>query len=83
LYWDLSGIPPLLIYTGSDEFLGDDSRCLAAKAEAAGVDITSRIGKGLFNCCPACSPIVHKSKQAMDEIFGFIKTQIGKRCWTL
>jgi acetyl esterase/lipase len=40
LYADLHGLPPLLIEMGSEEMLRDDSVRLAAKARAAGVDVT-------------------------------------------
>jgi epsilon-lactone hydrolase len=77
LYGDLSGLPPLLIYTGSDELLRDDSTRFAAKARDAGVDVTLRIGAGLFHCYPACSPLFPEAKQAMSEICTFIKMHAG------
>lgn len=40
LYADLHSLPPLLIEMGSEEMLRDDSVRLAAKAKAAGVDVT-------------------------------------------
>jgi acetyl esterase/lipase len=40
LYGDLAGLPPLLLQCGSEEMLRDDSVRLAAKAKAAGVDVT-------------------------------------------
>jgi acetyl esterase/lipase len=39
LYADLHGLPPLLIHVGEDETLLDDSRRLAERARAAGVEI--------------------------------------------
>jgi acetyl esterase/lipase len=39
LYADLHGLPPLLIHVGEDETLLDDSRRLAERARAAGVDV--------------------------------------------
>src|SRR6185503_11421591 len=40
LYGDLTSLPPLLLQCGSEEMLRDDSVRLAAKAKAAGVDVT-------------------------------------------
>ena len=37
---DLKGLPPIYIQTGADETLLDDSRRLAERARAAGVDVT-------------------------------------------
>jgi len=50
----------------------DDSTRFAARARAAGVDVTLRIGEGIFHCYPACSPLFPEAKQAMDEICAFI-----------
>jgi acetyl esterase/lipase len=43
LYADLDGLPRLLVQVGSDEILLDDSRRLAERADAAGVDVTIEI----------------------------------------
>ena len=43
LHADLSGLPPLLIHVGSEEVLLDDSRKLAERCEAAGVEATLEV----------------------------------------
>lgn len=78
LYGDLQGLPPLLIYAGEDETLCDDSVRFAAKARDAGVDVTLRIGEGMFHCYPAMAPLFPEATQAMNEICTFINTNIGK-----
>lgn len=78
LYGDLHGLPPMLIYVGGEETLLDDSIRFAEKARAAGVDVTLRVGEGLFHCYPACAPLFPEATQAMNEICAFIKTHIGK-----
>ncbi|PKM82150.1 MAG: alpha/beta hydrolase [Firmicutes bacterium HGW-Firmicutes-14] len=78
LYGDLHGLPPMLIYVGGDETLRDDSVRFAEKAKAAGVDVTLRVGEGMFHCYPACAPLFPEATRAMDEICGFIKTHTGK-----
>lgn len=78
LYGDLQGLPPILIHAGGDEVLRDDSTRFAQKAKDAGVDVTLKIGDGLFHCYPVCAPIFPEATQAMDEIFAFIKAHIGK-----
>lgn len=77
LFGDLRGFPPLLIYAGGDETLLSDSTRFAEKAEAAGVNVTLHVGKGLFHCYPACSPLFPEAKQAMDEICAFLKMHCG------
>jgi len=77
LYGDLQGLPPLLIHVGSDEVLLDDSVRFAEKAKDAGVEVTLKVGEGMFHCFPVCAPLFPEAKQAMDEICKFIKTHIG------
>lgn len=77
LYGNLQGLPPLLIYAGEEEILCDDSIQFAAKAKDAGVDITLRIGKGMFHCYPAVAPLFPEATEAMNEICNFINTSIG------
>lgn len=77
LYGDLHGLPPLLIYTGDDETLRDDSTRFAEKAKAAGVKITMKIERGMIHCYPLLPPFIPEARQAMAEICTFIKTNLG------
>lgn len=77
LFGDLRGLPPLLIFAGSDEVLRDDSVRFAAKARQAGVDVTLRVGEGLFHCYPACAPLFPEATRAMDEIRAFVAAHLG------
>jgi acetyl esterase/lipase len=76
LYGDLHGLPPVLIYVGSDEILRDDAVCFAEKARAAGVDVTLREGKGLFHCYPVCAPLFPEATHAMEEMCAFIRMHL-------
>jgi epsilon-lactone hydrolase len=78
LYGDLHGLPPILIHVGSDEVLRDDSIRFAEKAKNAGVDVTLKVGEGMFHCFPVCAPLFPEATRAMDEICAFIKTHLGK-----
>ncbi|MDD3023938.1 MAG: alpha/beta hydrolase fold domain-containing protein, partial [Syntrophomonadaceae bacterium] len=73
LFGQLHGLVPLLIYVGGDETLLDDSIRFAEKAQAAGVDVTLKIGKGLFHCYPAMAPLFPEASRAMEEISNFIR----------
>jgi len=77
LYGDLYGLPPLLIYAGEDETLCDDSVRFAEKAKDAGVEVTLRIGEGMFHCYPAMSPLFPEATKAMNEICSFINKYMG------
>lgn len=77
LFGELHGLPPMLIYVGGHETLLDDSTRFAEKARAAGVDVTLRIGEGLFHCYPACSPMFPEAKTAMAEICDFVRSRLA------
>ena len=77
LFGDLSGLPPLLMYAGGDEMLRDDSTRFADRARQAGVDVTLRVGEGLFHCYPACAPMFPEATQAMAEICAFARRVTG------
>ncbi|GBF34401.1 6-hexanolactone hydrolase [Desulfocucumis palustris] len=78
LYGDLHGLPPILIYTGEDDELLDDSILFAEKAAAADVDVTLKVGRGMVHCYPLLPSFIPEARQAMEEICTFIKTRIGK-----
>ncbi|MFM8319795.1 MAG: alpha/beta hydrolase [Chloroflexota bacterium] len=73
LYGDLRGLPPLLIYVGDYETLRDDATRFAAKAQAAGMDVTLRIGAQMIHCYPLLAPMFPEATQALDEICEFIR----------
>lgn len=67
---DLSGLPPLLIQVGGKEVLLDDSRMVAARADAAGVPVRLSVAPGLWHvyhlsACP-------EADAAIEEISRFV-----------
>ncbi len=77
LYGDLHGLPPLLIQVGEYETLLDDSTRFAAKAEAAGVDVTLRVGEKMIHCYPLLAPLFPEATQALAETCQFIRTRLN------
>lgn len=77
LHGELRELPPILIYVGADELLRDDSTRFTQKAKDAGVDVTLKIGEGMFHCYPACSPLFPEAKLAMEHICDFVRTHLG------
>ena len=77
LYGDLAGLPPVLIYAGDHDVLFDDSTRFVAKAQAAGVAATLRVGEGLFHCYPACGSLFPEAEQAMHEICAFMNAHLN------
>lgn len=78
LYGELHGLPPIFINIGDYDTMLDDSTRFAAKAKAAGVDITLVIGHKMVHCYPLMAPMFPEATQALDEVCGFIKKCLGK-----
>lgn len=79
LYGDLYGLPPILILSGEDDELIDDSIRFADKAKAAGVDITLKVGERMVHCYPLLPSFIPEARQAMDEINAFTNRHIGRQ----
>ncbi len=77
LYGELKGLPPLMIFAGEDETLCDDAVRFAEKEKNAGVEVALKVGKGMFHCYPAMSPLFPEARQAMDEISLFIRNNLA------
>jgi epsilon-lactone hydrolase len=76
LFGDLHKLPPVSIWVGGDETMLDDSVAYAAKARAAGVDVTLKVWEGMFHCFPLMAPLFPESTQALAEIGTFIKLHL-------
>lgn len=76
LYGDLHGLPPLFISIGTSETMLDDSLRFAEKAQAAGVDVTLKIGEGMVHCYPLLAPLFPEATEALDEVCSFIKKHL-------
>jgi acetyl esterase/lipase len=89
LFGELRGLPPLLMFVGTDEGGLDDSLRFAEKAKTAGVDVRLIVGEGQVHCYPLLPDFIPESKQAMTEIKTFIhkhlqaaaaKARVGEIC---
>lgn len=78
LYGDLHGLPPLLMFAGNDEMFRDDAIRFAEKAKAAGVDVKLTVSEGQIHCYPLLPDFIPESKQAMDDIFAFMRLHLSK-----
>jgi acetyl esterase/lipase len=77
LYADMQGLPPLLIHVGSDEIMLDDSRRVAERAKAAGVEVTLEVWEGLWHVFHVFAYRLPEGKQAIEKVGLFIRKKMG------
>lgn len=75
LFADLAGLPPLLLQVGSDETLLSDSTMLAARAEAAGVEVELEVADGMWHVWQFLAPMLPESRTALDRAAAFIQSR--------
>ena len=74
LYAELAGLPPLMIHAGSYEILLDDSRRLAERARAAGVDVSMQTWPVVPHVWQLFS--MPETGQSMDAAANFLKGKL-------
>jgi acetyl esterase/lipase len=72
LYADLKGLPPLFMQVSSTEVLLDDSRRVADKARAAGVDIDFEIWRKMPHVWQLWAPFIPEARRALDLAARFV-----------
>ncbi|CAG9237889.1 6-hexanolactone hydrolase [Paraburkholderia caribensis] len=72
LYAELKGLPPLFMQVGSTEVLLDDSRRVADKARAAGVDIDFEIWRKMPHVWQLWVPFIPEARRALDLAARFV-----------
>jgi acetyl esterase/lipase len=77
LYADLHGLPPVLIHVGDAEVILDDSTRFAAKARAAGVDVTLEIWDQMPHVWHAFAGLLPESDQAIERIGAWLQARLG------
>lgn len=74
LYGDFTGFPPTLIHVGSDEVLLDDSRELALRMQAQGVEVDIDVYEGMWHVWHMFD--VEEARTAIRKIQWFLHTQL-------
>ncbi len=69
---DLRGLPPLLVLAGGSEVLLDDARELAARARAAGVDVTLEVEADMIHAWILFSGAFARARETLDRIARFV-----------
>lgn len=72
MFGEFDGFPPMLIQVGTHEVLLSDSKAVAGKAEAAGVDVKLSIYEGMFHVFQMLGDFIPESKEAWEEVQIFI-----------
>ena len=75
LYAELHGLPPILIHVGDAEVILDDSVRFAAKARAAGVDVTLEIWDQMPHVWHAFAGLLPESDQAIERIGDWLQAR--------
>jgi len=73
LYADLHGLPPILIHVGDAEVILDDSTRFAAKARAAGVDVTLDVWPEMPHVWHAFAGLLPESDEAIRRIGAWLQ----------
>ena len=71
---NLGALPPMLIQVGSRETLLDDSRRVAERARAAGVDVTLDIGDGMIHVYQIFAARLDEARTAIEGLGAFIRS---------
>ncbi|GAA0623607.1 alpha/beta hydrolase [Sporichthya brevicatena] len=72
LFADLAELPPTLLEVGSEEVLLDDSVRFAARAEAAGVEVTLEVADGLPHVYQYFASFLAEGQASIDRTGSFI-----------
>ncbi len=75
LYASLHGLPPVLIHVGDAEVILDDSTRFAAKARAAGVDVTLEVWDQMPHVWHAFAGLLPESGQAIERIGDWLRAR--------
>jgi epsilon-lactone hydrolase len=73
LFAELGGLPPLLIQSGTDDLLAPDSERLAARAMAAGLDVTYTRWPGMWHDFVLQPDLVAAANNALIQAAWFIR----------
>ena len=77
LYADLAGLPPILLQTGGDDVLLDDSRQFLALAKAAGVAISLEVSPGQQHVFHFLAGVEPEADAAIARAGAWLRGKLG------
>jgi acetyl esterase/lipase len=79
IHADLRGLPPLLVLAGGAEVLLDDARSIAARAQAAGVEVTLEVEPDMIHAWTLFGRAFARSQASIDRIADFTRHALSPR----
>jgi len=79
LFADLAGLPPMLIHAGASEVMVDDSRILAERAGAAGVEVSFKIFPGMWHVFHGSGSGIPEARAAIEEIGVYVRALFAEQ----
>jgi acetyl esterase/lipase len=76
-YADLTGLPPMYVQVGADEAGLDDSRRLAARAEAAGVEVRLDVFAGQLHTFQMAAGRTAEADDAIGRFAAWVRPKLG------
>jgi acetyl esterase/lipase len=76
LYADLRGLPPILIHVGDAEVILDDSTRFAAKARAAGVQVTLEVWDEMLHVWHAFAGLLPEADKAIAGMGSWLRDHV-------
>ncbi|PPD46626.1 MAG: alpha/beta hydrolase [Methylocystis sp.] len=76
VYADLAGMPPLIVHTGIDEALRDDSVRLVARARAAGVAAELELWPDVPHAWQLM-PFIPEARESREKAIAFLRTSLN------
>ncbi|MEV4801624.1 alpha/beta hydrolase [Nonomuraea sp. NPDC049421] len=73
VHGDFTGLPPLMIVTGSTEVLRDEARRVAARARESGVPVRYEEWSRMPHVFPILADVLPEARQAFRHMAGFLK----------
>jgi phosphinothricin tripeptide acetyl hydrolase len=73
---DFKGLPPILIQVGTEEALHSDAEAVAARADAAGVEVSFESWAGMMHVWHAFHPILSEGRDAIARIGAYLKAHV-------
>ena len=77
LYADLAGLPPILLQTGGDDVLLDDSRRFQLLAQAAGLDVTLEVSSGQQHVFHFLAGVAAEADAAIGRAGHWLRGKLG------